>query len=156
MMLHRMVRNQQPLLCYERVRGNSVSIGMKTVVPNHQNKGIYERIETNKSNKFSNSGMNKSEEEEAPKDQDSREINTNSSSSNDKTKSGEYVLNRLPKKPRGGEVYDNNTATTISCGIASEQENICKITTNMLEKVKVPNIVRMEKESNQDAIEPLP
>ena len=59
-------------------------------------------------------------------------------------------------KPGGGEVYDNNTAITISCEIAPEQENSCKITTNMLEKVKVPNIVLMEKETNQDTIKPLP
>ena len=93
---------------------------MKTVLSNPPNKEFHQRIETNESNKFSSSGENKIEEEEASNGQESREINTNSSSSNDKTKSGEYVLNRPPKKPGGREVYDNNTATTISCETASE------------------------------------
>ena len=80
-----------------------------------------------KSNKFSSSGgENKSEEEEASKSKESREINTNSLSSNDKAKSGEYVLTRPPKKPGGGEVYENNTATIMSCETVSEQENIRK------------------------------
>ena len=69
----------------------------------------------------------------------------NSSSSNDITKGGEYVLNRSPKKPGGGEVHDNNTATTISYETISEQENSCKTITNVLGKTKVPNIVRLEK-----------
>ena len=59
---------------------------MKTVVPKYPNKEIYERIETNKSNKFSSSGENKSEEEEASKGQESREITTNSSSATIKQK----------------------------------------------------------------------
>ena len=66
-------------------------------------------------------------------------------SSNDKTKSGEYVLNRPPKKPGGGEVYDDNTATTISCETVSEKENSCKPVTKMLRKTKVPNIMQMGK-----------
>ena len=70
----------------------SASIGMKTVVSNSSKQDIHERIETNKSNKFSNSGENKIEERMASKDQESREIDTNSSSSKDKTKSGEYIL----------------------------------------------------------------
>ena len=75
---------------YERVKGttNSASIGMKTVVSNYPNEEIHERIETNESNKFSSSGEYKSEEEKASKGQEDREINTNSFSSNDKTKSG--------------------------------------------------------------------
>ena len=84
----------------------SASVGMKSLLPNPPNKEIHERIETNGSNRFSSSGgENKSEEEEASESQENREINTNSSSSNEKTKSGEYVLNRLSKKPGGGEVY---------------------------------------------------
>ena len=111
---------------------------MKSVLPNPPNKEIHERIETNESNKFSSSGgENKSEEEEASKGQESREINTNSSSSNDKTKSGECVLNRLPKKPRGGQMYDNNEVTTISCKTTSEQENIRKTITNVLGKMEI-------------------
>ena len=67
--------------CYKRVKRiiygiqysvYSALIGMKTVVSNHPNKEIYERIETNESNKFSSSGGNKSEEEEASKGQKSR------------------------------------------------------------------------------------
>ena len=143
---------------YERVKGttNSASIGMKTVVSNYPNEEIHERIETNESNKFSSSGENKSEEEKASKGQEDREINTNSFSSNDKTKSGEYVLSRPPKKPGGEEVDDINTATTITCNTASVDENSGKTITDMLEKWEVPNIVRMEKETNQDKTELLP
>ena len=80
-------------------------VGMKSALPNPPNKEIQEQIGTNESNTFSSSGgEGKSEEEEASKVQESREINTNSSSSNDKAKSGEYVLTRPPKKPGGGEV----------------------------------------------------
>ena len=90
----------------------SASVGMKTVLSDPLNKEIHEQIETNESNKFSSSGENKSEEEEASKSQESREINTNRSNSNDKTKSGEYVLNRPPEKPGGGrsvgEQHSNN------------------------------------------------
>ena len=66
------------------------------------------------------------------------------------------MLNRPPKKPGGEEVYDSNTATTIACETTSKQKNSCKKITNMLEKVKVPNIVRMENKTNQDTIKPLP
>ena len=55
------------------------------------------------------------------------------------------MLNRLPKNLGEGEVYENNTATTISCETASEQENSCKIIADMLGKMEVPNIARMEK-----------
>ena len=59
----------------------SASVGMKSVLPNPTNKEIHEQIETNESNNFSSSGgENKSEEEEASKGQESREINTKSSS----------------------------------------------------------------------------
>ena len=77
---------------YEQVKGtrNPASAGMKAVLSNPLNKEIHEQIETNESNTFSSSGENKSEEEEASKVQEDREINTNSWSSNDKTKSGEY------------------------------------------------------------------
>ena len=64
---------------------------MTTVVPNHPNKGLYRQIEINESNNFSSSGKNKSEGEEAPKGQESREINTNSFSSNDKTQKVENM-----------------------------------------------------------------
>ena len=81
----------------------SASVGMKSVLPNSPNKEIHEQIEANESNKLSSSGgENKNEEEEASEGQESRENNTNSSSSNNKAKSGEYVLTRPPKKP-GGE-----------------------------------------------------
>ena len=59
------------------------------------------------------------ERERVAKGQEDREINTNSWSSNDKTKSGEYVLSRPPKKPGGGEVDEVDTTTTISCGTTS-------------------------------------
>jgi len=102
------------------------SVDMKSVLPNPPNKEIHERIETNKSNTFSISEEeNKSEEEEASKDQESRETKTyRSSSNNDKAKRGEYVLNCPPKKPGGGEVYENNTTTTMSCETVSEHRRI--------------------------------
>ena len=81
--------------------------------------------------------------------------NTNSSSSNDKAKSGEYVLNCPPKKPGGGEVYENNTATTTPCKTVSDQENSRKTTPDLLEKMEVPDIVQTEKETNQDKKGPL-
>ena len=126
-------------------------------VPNLPNKEIHERIETNKSNKFSRSGgENKREEEEASKGQESREINTNGSSSNDKAKSGEYVLNHPPKKPKGEEVYKNNTATTKSYETVSEQKNSRKAILDLLGKMEIPDIAQMEKEtSNQDKKVPL-
>lgn len=148
--------DEAALTFYERVKGMiwyllyllySASFGMKNVVSNHPKREIHERIETNESNKFSSSGENKSEEEGASKGLESRENNTNSSSSNDKTKSGEYVLHRPPKKPGGGEVYENNTATTIPCGTASEQENSRKTITDILEKKEAPDIVQLEKKT---------
>ena len=71
-------------------------------------------------------------------------------SSNGKTKSGEYVLNRPPKKPGGGEVYNNNRAITISCETSSEQENSHNTITNMLGKTEVLDIIRIGKVNNQD------
>ena len=38
----------------------------------------------------------------------------------------------------------------------SEQENSCKTITNLLGKMEVPDIARMEKETNQDKKGPLP
>ena len=73
-----------------------------------------------------------------------------------KTKSKEYVLDQSTKKPGGEEVDDINTAEPRACDTSSEHENRNKTTTNMLEKVKVPNIVQLEKETNQDTIKPLP
>ena len=71
----------------------SALVGRKSLLSNSPNKEIHERIETNKHNKFSSSeGGDKSEEEEASKGKESREINTNSSSCNDKVKSEEYCL----------------------------------------------------------------
>ena len=61
---------------------------MKTVLSTPPNKEIHEQIETNENNKFSSSGEDKSEEKEAflaSKGQESKKINTNRSSSNDKT-----------------------------------------------------------------------
>ncbi len=71
---------------------------MKTVLSS-SSEDIHEQIETNKSNKFGSSRGNKNEKEKASKGQEGREINKNSWSSRDKTKSGEYVLNQPPKKP---------------------------------------------------------
>ena len=85
---------------------------MKIVVPNHSNKGNYERDKTNESNKFSSSGENKSEEERTSKDQEGCENKTNSWSSYDKTKSGEYVLSRPPKKPGGKEADEIDIVTS--------------------------------------------
>ena len=131
----------------------SAPIGMKTVLSNHPNKEINERIETNESDKVSSSGENKSEEEEASKGQESRKINTNSSSNNDKrTKSWKYVLNRPPQKPGAAEVYDSNTATTLSCETASEQENSCKTIADMFkEKNQVTALTGKENNTNSTA-----
>ena len=121
----------------------SVLVGVKTELSNSSNKEIHGQIETNKSNKFSSSGVNKIKEEEDSKVQENTEINTNISSSKNRTKNGEYVLNRPLKRPGGGKVGKNNTATTISCETASEQENSRKSITDMLGKMEVPDIVQM-------------
>ena len=135
---------------YERVKGTiiSASIGMKNVVSNYPNKEIHERIETNESNKFSSCGGNNSEEEKASKGWEGREINQHSWSSRDKTESGEYVLNRPPKKPGGEGAYDSNTAKTITDVTTSTSEKSNQPITDMLENGNVPNVVRMEKEDN--------
>ena len=107
---------------------NSSLIDMKTVVSNFLDKEIYKQIETNKSNKeFSNSGENKSEEERDSKDQEGREVKTISWSSNVKTKRGEYMLIRPPKKPGGEEVDGTNPAKAITCYTSSDHENSDKI-----------------------------
>ena len=66
------------------------------------------------------------------------------------------MLNRPPKKLGGGEVYVNYTETTMSCETVSEQENSHKTITDLLGKMEVPDIARMEKETNQDKKGPLP
>ena len=66
-----------------------------------------------------------------------------------------YVLNRPPKKPGGGEVYENNTATTMSCETVSKQENSRKTISDLLGKMEMTDIVQMEKETNQDKKWPL-
>ena len=91
---------------------------------------IHERIETNKSNKFSISGENKKEEESTSKGQEGSEIKTNSRRSNNKTKSGEYMLSRPPKKARGQEADEVDTTTTVSCVTASTCENRNKTISN--------------------------
>ena len=50
---------------YEGVKGTkkSASVDMETVVSNSPEEEIYKRIETNRSNKYSPSGKNKSEDE---------------------------------------------------------------------------------------------
>ena len=79
-------------------------------------------------------------------------MNKNSLSSNYKTKSGEYVLNRPPKKPGAEEVYDNNTAITISCETASEQENSRKTIADMFkEKNQVTTLAGKEDATNSTA-----
>ena len=67
-----------------------------------------------------------------------------------RVENGEYVLNRPPKKTRGGEVYENNTARTMPCETVSEQESSRKTRPDLLGKIEVPDIVQMEKETNQD------
>ena len=62
---------------------------------------IHERTETNGSNKFCISGVNKSEEERISKGQEGNKIKTNSWNSYDKAKIGEYVLSWSPKKREG-------------------------------------------------------
>ena len=110
-----MVRNQQTLnyrgegwsAKWTKQRGHGTgesregekpaSVDMGVVVSKSLDKEIYERIKINKSNKFSISGENKSEEERTSKGQEGSEIRTNSWSSYGKTKTGEYVLRRAPK-----------------------------------------------------------
>lgn len=122
----------------------SASVGMEIVLPTHSNKENYERDKTNESNTFSSRGENKNEEERTSKDQEGCENKTNSWSSYDKTKSGEYVLSRPPKKPGGREADEGDTTTTVSCGTTSTWENINSTITNNLEHWKGPTIVRME------------
>ena len=104
---------------YERVKGTpySASIGMKTVLSNFLNENIHEWIEANEGHKFGSGGGNKSEDEKASKDQEGREINQNSWISNDKTKSGDYVL-KYPRKKPGGEEH-----VGFGCTIRSVQTN---------------------------------
>ena len=59
--------------CYERVKITAF-VGIKTLESNPWNREIHEQIKTNKSNKFSSSGVNICE---APKGQEGREINQN-------------------------------------------------------------------------------
>ena len=96
---------------------------MKTVVSNSPNKNIHKQIEANKSTKFGSIRGNKSEDEKVSKGQEGREINQNSWTSNDNTKSGEYVLNWPPKKPGDEEVHDANSAPPMTCASASISEN---------------------------------
>ena len=65
------------------------------------------------------------------------------------------MLNHPPKKLGGGEVYENNTATTMSCDVVLEQENSRKTIPDWLGKMEIPDIVQMEKETNQDKEVPL-
>ena len=131
-------------------------VGMKSVLPHPWNKETHERIEKIESNKFSSSGgENNSEEEEASKGQESREMDTNTLSCNDKAKSGEHVLNRPPKKTGGRDMYKNNTATTMSCEAVSEQDNSRKTIPELLGEMEIPDILQMEKETNQDKKGPL-
>ena len=68
-----------------------------------------------------------------------------------------HMLSWPPKKPGGQEVNDTNSAKTITCYISSDHENSDKTRiTDMLGKMKVPNTVQMEKETNQDKKGPLP
>ena len=60
------------------------------------------------------------------------------------------MLTHPPKKPGGGGVYKNNTATTRSCETVSEQENSRKTISNLVGKMEIPGIIQMEKETNQD------
>ena len=95
-------------------------------------------------NLVSSSGENESEEERPSKDQEGSEIKTNSWGSHDKTKSGEYVLSRPPKKPGGKEADEFDTTTTVSCVTTLTFENINSTITNNLEHWKGPTIVQME------------
>ena len=100
---------------------------------NSPDEKIHERIETNKSNKFSISGENKSEEERTSKGQEGSEIKTNSWSSYDKATGGKCVLSRSPKNQGGKEADEVDTTTTISCVTASTRENRNQTITNRLE-----------------------
>ena len=53
----------------------------------------------------------------------SAEMEDKDTISYDKTKSGEYALDRPPKKPRREEVDDINTATTITCDTSPDHDN---------------------------------
>ena len=73
----------------------------------------------------------------------------------DKTKSREYILDKPLKESGGEEVNNINTAAPRICDTSSKHEKREKTTTNMVENVKVPNIVQMEKETNQETIKHL-
>ena len=74
----------------------------------------------------------------------------------DKTKIGDYVSDKPLKKPGGEELDNINTAASRTCDTSSEHEKRKRTTANMLENMEVPNIVQMEKETNQDTIKHLP
>ena len=65
------------------------------------------------------------------------------------------MLSRSQKKPGGEKVDDTNSAKTITCYTFSDHETSDKKITDMLGKMKVPNMTRMEKETNQDRKGPL-
>ena len=66
------------------------------------------------------------------------------------------MLDKPPKKPGGEEVDNINTAAPRTCNTSSEHEKRKKTTTNMLENMEAPNIVRMKKKTNQETIKRLP
>ena len=67
-------------------------------------------------------------------------------------------LSRRQARARRGDTADNQAASidANTLDTSSEHENRDKATTDVLEKVKVPNIVQMEKKTNQDTVKPLP
>ena len=79
------------------------------------NEETHDKIDTNECNKCCRSGGDLIKEEE--KDLTGRkvkEVNKNSLSSKDKVESGVYVPSRPPKKTRGKQADEVDTATNIS------------------------------------------
>ena len=66
-------------------------------------------------------------------------------------------LSRRQARARRGDTADNQAASIDASTLdtSSEHENRDKTTIDMLERVKVPKIVRMEEETNQDTTKPL-
>ena len=72
-------------------------------------------------------------------------IDCNKFERKDKTKSGEYVLSRPPKKPGGKEVNDIFTVPTATIATVSTLKQNSQTTINTLERKKVPDIVQIKK-----------
>ena len=88
---------------------------MEVVAPFSFNEETHDKIGTNKCNEFGRSeGDLIKDEKKALTGREDNEVNKNSLSSKDKVESGVYVPSRPPKKTRGKQADEVDTATNIS------------------------------------------